>query len=223
MDIIRLAKAHPGKWFGDVAEIHIAEVHHGCLPALGVKSLAMLYQELAAAPSSGLWVAVEGGQVVGFLSGCASTRRAYQAVLARIGVPLLLASVRSMAGHGLLRNLWAVMRYPFRAPKPAGGVCAAVPKEPGPELLAIAVRNEWQGHGIGSLLIQAFEAALPGWGCGGRYCVSTNAAEAGSNGFYRKQGFVPCGTMRYHRLTLQVYRKELPSDPAAGAVVSLFQ
>jgi GNAT superfamily N-acetyltransferase len=208
MNVVRLGTADAHERFAEVAEIHIAEVHHGCLPALGVKSLARLYRELAAAPASGVWAAIEDDRVVGFVSGCGSARKMYRAVLAQAVVPLLLASIRSMLGRGLIRNLCAMMLYPFRRPRVSAEADRAVRDGSEPELLAIAVRGPWQGRGVGRRLIAAFEQCLPSWANGSRYYVSTNIAEAASNEFYRKMGFVACGTMRYHHLTLQVYRKD---------------
>jgi GNAT superfamily N-acetyltransferase len=195
--------------FDALAQLHIAEIHHGTLPLLGKRFLARLYQELTRAPQSGIWAAHDAGRMVGFVAGCADLAAAYRAALRRSAIPLALLGARGLVSLTALRKLPALLLYPLRArgARDSGGA-------PRAELLAIAVDPEMQGKGIGRDLVLALETAFREWRVD-QYAVTTNRAETASNAFYVSLGFEPCGTMSHHELTLQRYRKPIERRGAA--------
>jgi GNAT superfamily N-acetyltransferase len=208
-EIVRLKASDPG-WSARVAAIHAAEIHHGVLPLLGEKFLARLYRGLAGAPRSGVWAAVDGGTILGFLAGCADARATYRRVALGGAVPLGVGLIVRLAGSpALRRKVAALIGYARREPAAASTASPAGAGGRGhAELLAIAVAADQQGRGAGRLLVEAFESAVRKWGVD-HYWVSTNIAETASNQFYRARGFVPAGTIAHHDLTLQRYRKRL--------------
>lgn len=183
-----------------VAQLHGAQIHHGLLPLLGVPFMAQMYAGIAGAPHSGIWAAVEGEQLLGFISGSADIAAMYRSLLLTHGLRLAIASGLSLFRLQVLSKLPTVLLYPFQK--------RDVPDRSAPEaeLLSVAVADEAQGRGVGRQLIGTFETALRGWGVT-RYRVLTNKAEEGSNAFYRATGFSPAGTRRHHALTLQAYEK----------------
>jgi GNAT superfamily N-acetyltransferase len=148
--------------------------------------------------------------VLGFLAGCADTRRCYLSMLRRAALPLSWLAGRSLLTVSVLRKLPAVAWHPFRAGR--RGASEETPGETGAELLAIAVHAGSRGQNIGRLLVQEFEQGLLAWGVRGSYTVSTNVEEVVSNGFYERVGFLPAAQVRHHALTLQVYRKQVTGD-----------
>lgn len=204
--------ADSAEYFGRIAELHIAEIHHGLLPRLGKKFLALLYQGLSGADRTGVWVALHDGHVLGFVAGCADTKRTMSEVLFSLGGKLLLAAAGAVMSLELLRNISAMLVYPFRQ-SPANGT-RDIPKA---ELLAICVEPSSRGRSIGKQLVQALEKSFPTWGTIQDYHVKTNIEEATSNAFYSTLGFHPAGTVPHHRLVLQVYIKPISDAPVGVA------
>jgi GNAT superfamily N-acetyltransferase len=207
VDVLRLGAEHPPDYYHQIADLHVMTIHHGVLPSFGKRFLARLYQELATAPRAGVWGVVDNDRVLGFIAGCADVRAAYVSVLLRSGVRLAPLAIRAVLTAGFWRAVAAMFAYPFRnrAPEGARDTSAATHAE----LLAIAVAEGAQGRGMGTMLVGALECELRGWGVRDVYRVATNVQESASNAFYKKLGFTPCGTVKHHRLTLQMYEKHL--------------
>ena len=205
--IVQPPRGSPRKPFDEAADLHIASIHHGLLPELGRDFLSRLYREINRTPNAGVWVAMDGDRVVGFLAGCADPGRCYRAVLGRAALPLTGLAGRSLLRRSVLTRLFTILKYPFRKADPVAGV--DVPK---PELLAVAVDPGARGRGIGAQLVEAFEQGLVSWGVSGRYRVATNVEEVVSNRFYERVGFAPAYQTSHNDLTLQVYVKGLPES-----------
>lgn len=204
---MRLSAGDPLERFMEIAHLHSAEIHHGILPRLGMRFLGTLYQVLARAPRTGVWVALDRERVVGFLAGCADVRLTYRWVLGRPTIWIRLATAARavwLLGVGrLLSPLTYVREQVGRDDADAGArgpACTA-------ELLSIAVRPEARGGGVATELVAVFEDQLRDWSVSDGYRVSTNAADPHSNQFYRTLGFSPKETVRHHDLVLQVYEK----------------
>lgn len=210
MSLTRLNRRSPAAWFAQIAEIHLASIHHGALPWFGRRFVSGLYRELTRASRAAVWVDSEGPRVMGFLAGCADVTECYRDVLASGAASLVPRALPVLGSAAALRKIPDVLFYPFRR----GGKSPDGSKGPRAELLSIATIPEARGRGLGRLLVCAFEAALADWGVSS-YCVMTNAAEEVSNAFYRALGFRDGGQMRHHSLTLQRYVKTL--DPPSGA------
>lgn len=203
-EIVQLGSEHPASYFDRIAELHIDTIHHGVLPVLGKRFLSRMYRELTGCPFCCVLGAVENGNVVGYLAGCADTAKSFIALLSRAGIPLLGLAFHALFRPGVLRKVWAVVAYTRK-----GGNGAAEGDE-GPEILAISVDPGIQRRGLGKKLVQAFERNLVRWGIIGHYSVATNEAEVVSKAFYTKVGFEPWMRKKHHSLILQVYQKKIP-------------
>jgi len=218
VEILRLSWETGEACFREIAALHAAEIRHGALPLFGIGFLARLYRELARTPGCGVWAAVRGDRVYGFLIGCVDLRAGFGAVLLRAGLPLLARAVPRLLRWKLLRKLPAVLLYPLQRSAPAKTTQPAADSDRS-ELLAIAVDPACRGEGVGRELVRRLEDFLCRHGAGS-YRVTTNAADPSSNAFYRRLGFEPAGKVPHHALCLQQYRKRLrvvlaPPAPAA--------
>lgn len=203
-EVIRIGPKNPYSYYQQASQIHIAEIHHGTLSLLGAEFLARLYFELAKAPESGMWVAIQQQRVVGFIVGCMNVRDVYFTVLKNATFALFFLATKSLFNHIVLRKILTLLIYPFRGDK-----AFEKKDETSATLLAIAVERDSQGQGIGKSVIESFEKGLIAWGLTSEYYVSTNRADANSNGFYKSLGFIPYRQIRFNDLVLQVYKKSI--------------
>jgi ribosomal protein S18 acetylase RimI-like enzyme len=188
--------------------MHISEIQQGTLPLLGENFLSRLYFELAKAPKTGLWVAIENEMVIGFIAGCASTRESYLSIMKSGGILLGLLAMSSLIKPGVIRKVSTLLTYPLH---PASITDKPYPEyeQPEAELLVIAIHASAQRRGIGKMLVEVFEEGLVSWGITGNYCVATNLVEEKSNSFYLNIGFEPCYRQQHNNLILQVYQKRI--------------
>jgi ribosomal protein S18 acetylase RimI-like enzyme len=202
MEIVRATRSHPTSLFLQIADLHIQEIHHGALPLLGRGFMASMYRGIAAAPCGAVWMAIEDGQVAGFVAGSAHTGRTYRGIVFGRG-PMLCAQalLGLILRPRVIGKLISLGRYMNRD-QPAANA------GPRAELLAIAVSGRMHHRGVGRALVAELEHELRQQNVG-EYFVSTNAQEIVSNRFYRSLGFEPCGTHPFHALTLQEYRRAI--------------
>lgn len=205
MDIIRLVPTDSSDYFDQIAELHAAEIHHGLLPLLGKEFLSALYRSLCEINQAGVWIALHNNRILGFIAGCANTKNTMASVLSNFGGRLLVAAGRNILSIRLVSKILAVASYPFRHSYriPAS---YSVPEA---ELLAISVKPESRGMGIGKQLVETLERELSNWGSIQSYHVKTNIDEVGSNAFYSMLGFELAGTVPHHDLQLQIYIKHV--------------
>jgi ribosomal protein S18 acetylase RimI-like enzyme len=102
------------------------------------------------------WVAAAGGEVTGFLVGCADTRRRDRCVAQRIGpaVALNLLCMRYRVGRRTLRHAYAEVAAAVRREFPAVDLAAY------PAHLHINLDARWRGQGAGRRLMEAFLGQL---------------------------------------------------------------
>jgi ribosomal protein S18 acetylase RimI-like enzyme len=210
IELCLLNSSYPYTIFNEVAQMHISEIQQGTLPLLGENFLSRLYFELAKAPKTGLWVAIENEMVIGFIAGCASTRESYLSVIRSAVIPLSLLAMSSLVKPWVICKISALLAYPLHSTS-----ISELPypeyQKPEAELLAIAIHRRARRRGIGKMLVAAFEEGLVSWGIKGNYCVATNLVEEKSNLFYQNIGFEPCYQQRHNNLILQVYQKRIES------------
>jgi len=206
MEIIKLDQTDSPDNFIQIARLHIAEIHHGFLSLMGVKFLSKLYQELSLAPFTGIWIAVDGAKILGFIAGSGYVARSYYSVMKRAGFSLAFQALHSISNPEVMKKLPTILYYPFRNRRHSTNGDEQGEKA---ELLAIAVESHMQGRGIGRLLVQNLEIAFIEWGRKDKYYVATNSDDPNSNEFYRKLGFVPYCEEKHNDLILQVYQKAI--------------
>ncbi len=210
--ITRVEVSTPSAVFLQLGQLHVDLIHSGILEVLGAAFVGTLYQELMRGAQTVIYVAFHEGQPIGFLVGTPNLNRSLRSIGVRGGARLLAAASCHLWRPRVLRAVILTLGYFFRRSPSASPDVASVEAiaSTRAEVLAIAVSTEAQGRGIGKALVAAFERDLHACGSSGRYFVSTNAEEVGSNAFYRTAGFNLMGQKPHHDLVLNIYARDLP-------------
>jgi GNAT superfamily N-acetyltransferase len=125
------------------AAIHIEGQPNTFLSSLGPDVVAKLFDYTTRSPHGFGFVAIEGGEVIGFVVGTESNARLFPDVLTRGFFPLAFALLFHVLRHpSIVPKLVETLRYP-----------STVQERPNEaESLSRGVRRDWQGRGVGSLL-----------------------------------------------------------------------
>ena len=211
--VVSIRKMKPSD-AASIARLHAAAIELGFLSRLGPNFLASLYQGISESEGSHVFVADDGGDVLGF---CAYTRDVdsmYRDVLGRRWGRLLVAVFLRLLDPRLAKEVWDTLRYPTKQ---------AAQHLPPAEILSIAVSEGSRGGGVGRLLLEQalHQAALDGQ----REIKVLAGAELGdANRFYEQCGFTVRSQMIQHGKPLNVYVRALPrgvaADPAALGFVA---
>ncbi|MFH1574841.1 MAG: GNAT family N-acetyltransferase [Acidobacteriota bacterium] len=190
-----------------IARLHQLGLPRGFLSTLGDSFLEELYQAIARAPESVVWVAESPtGRCVGFIAGTTNVGRCYRAVLCKAWFRLGARLVTRVWRPIVLRRTAQTLLYPLRrraeGHRRSGAVNAIQA-----ELLSVAVAEEAHGTGVGKALVTALEKAFRSWGHEGEYRVVTDAGDPRSNAFYRALGFVHRLDFTHHEHLMSCYTK----------------
>jgi ribosomal protein S18 acetylase RimI-like enzyme len=157
-------------------------------PGLFVDLMTRAWTDFAAGP---LWVAEEGGGVVGFLAGGLDARRFRRVQVWRVVPAAVLRSV----GAGLLarRELWrlAADLPGFLLAVRRGAGAATPPAEAAyPGHLHVNLLAEARGRGVGRRLVEGFLAEARRHGLPGVHAV-VYESNSGGRRFFERLGFHP--------------------------------
>ncbi len=198
-----------------VAELHRMSLPRGFLSTLGDRFLGRLYQLLAEAERTCVWVGADhDDRCVGFVSGSLDIRASYSQVLRRGGLGLTAAVAPRLLRPSVLGRVFQTMAYPLR--QGGGGHTGVDPASIRAELLSIGVSGAARGHGLGRCLVASLEESFRDWGHRGPYRVVTDAEDPRSNAFYTALEFRLAGEFLHHDHRMSLYIKELPPAGAAG-------
>jgi GNAT superfamily N-acetyltransferase len=190
--------------YRSVARLHSENITEGFLSTLGNSFLANIYHGVNQSPRSGVLVATEQGQVLGFASYTADLSRCYRHVLARRFVPLVIACVPSMFRPEIYKKCLETLLYPWRSAKAEPR--RDVPKHPRAELLSIVVGEAARGRRLGKKLIAEVDRCLAELGIK-EYYVVTHGIDERSNSFYVSAGFQAVVSFVNHGKPMTEYRK----------------
>ena len=189
-----------------VAKIHSDGIPQGFLSKLGLGFRATMYNGIATAPTSGVWVAVnEFHEVIGFISGTLHVGRCYRSVLLRKSIPMGIHALPSLLAPKTWRHAFETLTYPNHKTERTDNPDL----EPSAELLSMAVTPKARGTGAAKRLCQVLEENLLDFGINGPYRVVTMAADPRSNAFYRKVGFQFIREFSHHGIAMNLYHKDL--------------
>jgi ribosomal protein S18 acetylase RimI-like enzyme len=215
--------------FPSIARLHAAAIPTGFLSTLGTPFLCRLYEAIATAPGSVLFVACKDavhqqgfaieplrrgrpmahGELLGFVAGTLDTRRMYRHIVLHHGVGLVLLLLPALLRPASVRKVFETLRYGKRV---KGG--PTTPHEhnenPSAELLSIAVATEARGMGLGrELVCRLGEWFLDHGEVDARelvsYKVVTFAIDEQSNRFYSACGFVLVRQFMHHENRMNEY------------------
>lgn len=182
-----------------VAQLHIQGVDTGFISSLGPSFVTALYRTIAKSPHSLGWVALQDGDVVGFVAFSSHLGRLYRSVLLTGGARLLGAATGRLFSWQRLKRVAETLMYPKRNPK------MSLPQA---ELLAVAVTSSARGQGVGRQLVQrglqqCHEQGIPAL----KVCVGPNREPA--NRLYESCGFHFNCELEHHGVMNRIYTIKL--------------
>lgn len=181
--MIEFRNALPGD-LRAVVRIHQQAFAGFFLSKLGPVFLAKYYRLVLERPDGILLVAVDDGDITGFVAGFASPAGFYSEMKKR-KVSFALAAIPA-----LLRapGIWRRLLLDFREVRDGAG--PALAREPGwGELSSIGVAPAWSGQGVGRGLLAAFIARARGLGLSAITLTTDADHNDAVNEFYRRVGF----------------------------------
>ena len=135
-------------------------------------------------PSS-TWIAESDGRVIGYLTGCLSTRRYWKIMSWRITPRSIFKAI--YRGNLLLRQTWRVLRAIAKT-YVRGGFHRYIPHGRYPGHLHVNVRGEFRGHHVGSRLVERFCEQAKAAGLQGVY-ASVRGDNPLAQEFFEQMGF----------------------------------
>lgn len=192
MDIVPMSIEHAAA----AARLHRQGIPEGFIASLGEPFLRALYEAIVTSSRAFGFVALDRGEVCGFVTCAETVRGVYSSVLKRRFFRLAWSVLPRMARPGNLRNLWETFRYPARAE-------AGLPEA---ELLSIAVAESARGGGVGRRL---FERCVEEFHRRGVPAFKIMVGEGlPANGFYQRLGCRAAGLYRHHGRMLCAYVRQ---------------
>jgi len=189
-----------------VAYLHREGIPQGFLSSLGEGFRSVMYEGIATATDSGVWVAVnDSGEVLGFISGTLHVGSCYKSVLSRRWFTMGLRVLPALVSPAAWRHVYETLTYPNKKSEQAD----SRDPEPTAELLSLAVTPRARGTGAAIRLCNALEDGMKEWGLCTPYRVVTMAADPRSNAFYRKVGFRFIQEFLHHGIAMSLYHKDI--------------
>jgi len=168
-----------------IAQMHSDSIATGFLSTLGVGFIDLIYQSLIAWPHAVVLVAEAGSVPVGFVAGVKDTAEFYKHFLRRRGLSAGWAALPRLWRPSQARKAWETLKYNDEEE----GV-----DTPSAELLAMAVRPEFRGQGLGTdlgvALLKEMEAPVK---------VVVGSDNLGAIRAYERMGFKRFSTIEVHR------------------------
>jgi ribosomal protein S18 acetylase RimI-like enzyme len=169
-----------------VAEIHATRIRDGFLVQLGLPFLRRLYRRAVRSSRAFVIVSRDGGEVTGFVAVAEDTHAFYREFLRRDGIIATAVALPRIVRA--LRSVVETLRYGTRDH-------GEVPKA---EILAIAVRERFEGVGLGTELVVAALDELSRRGVPSARVVTAVGNTAAVRA-YERAGFRPDGIAYVHR------------------------
>ncbi len=190
-----------------IARLHAATITQGFLTRLGPRFLRQVYLGVAADPTSRVWVAAGGSEVLGFLAYAVDVGAMYRRILRSRMLRLGWASLPYTLNPWVVREVLDTLRYPHKQTD------AQLPPA---EILSVGVSPAARGGGVGRRLIEAAveQARRDGQA---QLKVLAGARLHEANRFYPACGFRLLTQLMQHGEPLNVYVMDLrPPDTSAG-------
>lgn len=172
----------------------IAHLHKTCLTEsflglLGVGILRILYKALAKYPGGILFVAMEGDEIIGFVSGVDNVKRFYRFFLKKYWLKASVPLFLKIFSLKTLKKIFETMNY---------GTSEEIGGLPHAELLSIAVKEEFRGQGASKLLFDALKQEFKNRNIS-KFKIIVGCCLVGAQKFYEKMGCVKVAETEIHK------------------------
>ncbi len=195
MDIIRLSTEHNIQ----VTVLHIQEIKYGFISSLGEKFVSSLYRGIIESEQAFGFVAVQEGQILGFICCAESLGAVYKQVLKKHFFRLGVAFLPKIFCRRFWKNALETLCYPAKA--------QGHDDLPPAEVLSIVVDGKAQGMGVGRLLM---EAAFEEFKKRNIPEIKVMVGEGlRANVFYENMGFTLARQMLQHGKPMNAYIRKL--------------
>lgn len=192
-----------------VAAVHFECINQGFLVRLGRRFLRQLYLGIAADGESCVWVADDGGRIVGFCAYSRNVAGLYKRVIKARLMQLAFASLPYSLNPFVVKEVFDTLRYPAKQ---------GAKQLPPAEILSIAVGSAGRGGGMGRKLLDAAIERATRDGVGAIKVLAGANLES-ANRFYLACGFEKVDEIVQHGEVLNVYVRRLAergADESAG-------
>ena len=139
LDVTRASKP---EHFQQIADLHASGISEGFLSTLGLPFLSQLYRGISTARNSGVLVAHDEQEVLGFISYAHDVRSCYKDVLKRRWPRLGWTLLPNLLRSGVYRKVFETLGYPRHQKSSAGRPREQKSGAPRPELLSMAVSSK---------------------------------------------------------------------------------
>ncbi|MBU0576921.1 GNAT family N-acetyltransferase [Patescibacteria group bacterium] len=182
----------------EVARIHIEAIATGFISSLGLNFVGTLYREICNSEVGFGYVAEENSKVIGFITGAMDVSKLYKEIVFKKGFLFIMPLIKYFFRLATLKRIAESLFYPYRV---KNDYCKA-------EILAVGVKKEHRGKGVGKKLM---EAVIEGFRKRGIKEVKalTHDENEPSNQYYLNQGFKPIGKIKHHENYLNIYQINL--------------
>lgn len=181
-----------------VAQIHIEAIGIGFISSLGLNFVRTLYREIGNSKVGFVYVADENSKVVGFIAGAMDVSKLYKEIVLKKGFLFIMPLIKYFFRFAILKRIAETLFYPYRV---KNDYCKA-------EILAVGVKKEHRGKGIGRNLMEAVIEEFRRRGIKEVKALTYNKDET-SNQYYLNQGFKLIGEIRHHENYLNIYQINL--------------
>ena len=204
---LEIVRAQEAQHYREAALLHSEGITEGFLSSLGAPFLSILYAGINQAPDSGVFLAIEQKEILGFISCAKDVKTCYKDVLKKKWTSLSFAMVPNLLNLQVYKKITETLLYPVKH----GGEGETSPDQKGarrPELLSMAVSSAARGKGVGKALVSRLDEEMTRFKVPG-YFVVTYAKDQRSNSFYQSCGFNLMRDFRSHGKPMKEYFKTL--------------
>ncbi|MFH1963609.1 MAG: GNAT family N-acetyltransferase [bacterium] len=182
----------------EIAQIHIEAIDTGFISSLGLNFVRTLYREICKSEIGFGYVAKENSEVVGFIVGAIDVSKLYKEIVFKKGFLFIMPLIKYFFRFTTLKRIAETLFYPYRV---KNDYCKA-------EILAVGVKKEHRGKGVGGKLMEATIAEFRRRGIKEVKALTYDENEP-SNQYYLNQGFKPIGKIKHHENYLNIYQINL--------------
>ncbi|MFH0780022.1 MAG: GNAT family N-acetyltransferase [Parcubacteria group bacterium] len=181
--------------FANLTDCHqIARLHKTCLTEsflglLGIGILNILYKALAKYPGGILFVAQEGDETIGFVSGVDNVKRFYKFFLKKFWFNASFLLFLKVFSPKTLKKIFETMNY---------GANEKIEGLPEAELLSIAVIEKFRGQGASKMLFDELKQEFNNRNIS-KFKIIVGCCLIGAQKFYEKMGCVKVAETEIHK------------------------